>query len=281
MQNRQQLERLRRLPLPAILRACEGVPDRYDSHKWHTPAGVLSLTGLKFMNWTTGQGGGGAIDLVMHLHRLSFTQTVRWLNEHFPHLSFMEESAPSSPPSSPLRLPSSCAATLYRVKHYLTAERALPEAVLESLIQSGTLYADGHANAVFLLLGKENQPVGAELRGTSLPPWRGLAPGSKKDRGFFSVPVADPKLIVLCESAIDAISCFVLLPQARCISTAGARPDPLWQRPLLRQGQPLYCGFDADPTGDAQAQAMITLYPQIKRLRPIAHDWNEVLKAEA
>lgn len=84
MQSFQQLDRLRRLPLPDILRACQGVPDRYDPHKWHTPAGVLSLTGLKFMNWTTGQGGGGAIDLVMHLRRLSFTQTVRWLNAHFP-----------------------------------------------------------------------------------------------------------------------------------------------------------------------------------------------------
>jgi hypothetical protein len=233
------------------------------------------------MNWTTGQGGGGAIDLVMHLHRFSFTQTVRWLNEHFPHHSFMEESASRSPPSGPLRLPPACAATLYRVKHYLAAERALPEAVLESLIQSGTLYADGHANAVFLLLGKENQPVGAELRGTSLHPWRGLAPGSKKDRGFFSILAARPKLTVLCESAIDAISCFVLLPQARCISTAGARPDPLWLPLLLRQGHSVYCGFDADPTGDAQAQSMITLHPQIKRLRPIAHDWNDVLKAEA
>jgi hypothetical protein len=281
MQNRPPLERLRRLPLPDILRACEGVPDRSDSHKWHTPAGVLSLTGLKFMNWTTGQGGGGAIDLVMHLHRLSFTQTVRWLNEHFPQVSSREESVSSSPPSSPLRLPPPCAATLHRVKHYLRAERALPEAVLDSLIESGALYADGRANAVFLLLGKEKQPIGAELRGTSFHPWRGLAPGSKKDLGFFSISAAHPQLTVLCESAIDALSCFVLLPQARCISTAGARSDPLWLPSLLRQGLPLYCGFDADPTGDAQAQAMITWYPQIKRLRPIAHDWNEVLKAEA
>jgi len=281
MQTRPQLERLRRIPLPDILRAGAGVPDRHDPNKWHTPAGVLSLTGLKFMNWTTGQGGGGAIDLVMHLHRLSFTQTVQWLKAHFPQLSFREESASSSPRSNPLRLPPPCPATLHRIKHYLMAERALPEAVLESLIQSGTLYADRRANAVFLLLGKDQQPVGAELRGTSLHRWRGLAPGSQKDRGFFSVPVVHPKLIVLCESAIDALSCFVLLPQACCISTAGARPNPLWLPSLLGQGHRIYCGFDADPTGDAHAQALITLYPQIKRLRPIAHDWNEVLKAES
>lgn len=281
MQNRQPLEQLRRLPLPDILRACECVPDRYDPHKWRTPAGVLSLTGLKFMNWTTGHGGGGAIDLVMHLHRLSFTQTVRWLNERFPQLGSPQESTSSPPPSSPLLLPPPCTAMLPRMKDYLRTERALPEALLESLIQSGALYADRHANAVFLLLGKDNQPVGAELRGTSLHRWRGLAPGSKKDQGFFSISAAPPQLTVICESAIDALSCFVLLPQARCISTAGARPDPLWLPSLLRQGQPIYCGFDADLAGDTQAQSMIALYPQIKRLRPPAHDWNEVLKAEA
>ena len=42
----------------------------------------------------------------------------------------------------------------------------------------------------------------------------------------------------------------------------------------------IYCGFDADPTGDHMAAAMIALYPAIKRLRPPAHDWNDVLKAQ-
>jgi hypothetical protein len=281
MWNPQQLDRLRRIALPDILRACEAIPDRHDPHKWHTPAGVLSLTGLKFMNWTTGQGGGGAIDLAMHLRGLAFIPTVRWLETHFPQLNGPAPSASRCLRSDRLLLPPPCPAMLHRIKDYLRVERALPEAVLESLIQSRTLYADRRANAVFLQRAKDQQPVGAELRGTSLRQWRGLAPGSQKDRGFFSVPVAHPTLTVLCESAIDAISCFVLLPQARCISTAGARAHPLWLPSLLDQGHRIYCGFDADPVGDAQAQAMISFYPQIKRLRPIAHDWNEVLKAEA
>jgi hypothetical protein len=158
---------------------------------------------------------------------------------------------------------------------------------LEPLIQAGTLYGDARANAVFLLLGKENLPVGAELRGTTARPWRGLAPGSQKDLGYFAVPLqrslncqnaASP--IILCESAIDALSCFELHPQCRCLSTAGARPNPHWLPSLLDQGYPIYCGFDADPTGDHMAAAMLALYPAIKRLRPPAHDWNDVLKLE-
>ncbi len=50
-----------------------------------------------------------------------------------------------------------------------------PPALLDPLIQAGILYPDTRANAVFLLLGKQNLPVGAELRGTTARPgvaWR-------------------------------------------------------------------------------------------------------------
>jgi hypothetical protein len=84
--------------------------------------------------------------------------------------------------------------------------------------------------------------------------------------------------IVLCESAIDAISCHALHPDYRCLSTSGARPDPAWLGALLAQGHPIYCGFDADPTGDAMAQRMRDLHPFIRRLRPPAKDWNDLLR---
>ena len=37
--------------------------------------------------------------------------------------------------------------------------------------------------------------------------WRGMAPGSQKDLGYFSVQEQDATMVILCESAIDAISC--------------------------------------------------------------------------
>ena len=55
-----------------------------------------------------------------------------------------------------------------------------------------------------------NLPVGVELRGSSIQKWRGLTPGSRKDLGYFFILNDNPKFVVLCESAIDAISCFVL-----------------------------------------------------------------------
>jgi hypothetical protein len=162
---------------------------------------------------------------------------------------------------------------------YLVHERAITPSLIDSLIASGKLYADPRGNAVFLLLGKENTPVGAELRGTGPHRWRGMAPGSQKDLGYFSVQAPDATMVILCESAIDAISCFLLHPDSFCVSTSGVRPNPRWLPALLSQRIAAYCGFDADATGDAIAAQMIALHPSFRRLRPSLHDWNDVLKS--
>ena len=122
------------------------------------------------------------------------------------------------------------------------------------------------ATASFYCLEKEKSRWGAELRGTSSIPWRGMAPGSSKAQGYFFIARPRAKTIILCESAIDAISCFALQPRCRCISTSGATPHPPWLDTLLRQGHQVYCGFDADHTGDRSAQEMAQRYPAIQRL---------------
>jgi len=83
--------------------------------------------------------------------------------------------------------------------------------------------------------------------------------------------------IVLCESAIDAISCFQMHTDRICISTSGVRSNPRWLRVLITRGYEIHCGFDADAAGDTSASEMLAIHPSIKRLRPPAHDWNAVL----
>jgi len=276
---RQRADRLRAVPLEAVLHAWGAQRDPDDPHKWHTSQGVLSVTGAKFMNWNRGQGGGGAIDLAIHLTHRSFVAALQWLEGHF---ADRVPSSPGHPPRSPdFQPPIPDSRQLGRVRHYLITERGLAPAVIELLIQAGSLYSDSRANAVFLLRHPQGQPVGAELRGTTAHPWRGMAPGSRKDHGYFAIPATAQPAIILCESAIDAISCLALHPQHRCISTAGARPNPRWLPAFLDQGYPIYCGFDADPTGDDMAHAMISLYPAVRRLRPSLKDWNEVLRSSS
>lgn len=284
---RRRAARARELPLETVLLLRGAVRDRHDRSKWHTEQGPLSITGPKFMNWSRTRGGGGAIDLVMHLAEVDYRTAVTWLEQHLvlgPVAVGQSTSAASRHGSSlakghrPLRLPVPNNHLGGRVLQYLTERRHLAFALLEPLVESGKLYADGRGNAVFLLVaGKANRPVGAELRGTGPRVWRGMAPGTRKDLGYFWIGTPGAQDIVLCESAIDAISCFQLHAGQICISTSGVRADPPWLRGLIARGYHIYCGFDADRPGDAAAQRMIALHPTLQRLRPPAHDWNDVL----
>jgi len=273
---RARADRLRALPLSAVLVALEAVRDPHDPAKWRTARGILSVSGAKFISWNLDMGGGGAIDLVMHVRQVGFGQALEWLEQHFGTVTPL-------PPQKTLQvrclsLPPPVANNWPRVQRYLVQERKLPATLLEPVVGSGTLYSDARANAVFVLLDTAAHPVGAELRGTTALRWRGMAPGSRKDHGFFSVSPPTSHAIVLCESAIDALSCHALHPDYRCLSTSGARPDPTWLPALISQGFPVYCGFDADPTGEAMAQRMHDLHPSIRRLRPAAKDWNDLLR---
>ena len=74
---------VRGLPLQTILLERGAKRDPHDKAKWHTERGVLSLTESKFHNWCCQIGGGGAIDLVMHLAKVDFRQAVVWLEQQF------------------------------------------------------------------------------------------------------------------------------------------------------------------------------------------------------
>lgn len=262
-------------------------PHQYDKRKWHTSCGVISVNGQKFINWTKGKGGGGAIDLACHLRGETFQQAVIWLSSNFDpstnpsllsDIQVTHHTCVSHPKPS-LQLPSKDNNQTDRIIKYLTDQRCIPLKIIMNLIKSGKLYGDSRGNAVFLLLGKEKKVVGAELRGTGNTQWRGMAAGSKKQLGCFYILGKSNKKMVICESAIDAISCLVLLPEYTALSTAGTNHNPEWLKKMIDNGCEIFCGFDADSTGDLLANKMIRLYPSIKRIRPAMHDWNELLQS--
>ena len=276
---RKKADEVRNIKLSALLQHFGSTKDHQDKAKWHTTQGVISVNGPKFMNWTRKTGGGGAIDLVIHLQGVGFKDAVLWLHNHFSS-SFVQGSSPikSHPVKQILKLPQKDDKKLQQITQYLINRRCVPEKLIKNLIKSKKLYADIRGNAVFLLLGKKKRTVGAELRGTCNQKWHGMAPGSGKNLGCFYIVGRNSRKMVLCESAIDAASCAVLYPEYTAISTSGATADPAWLQNFIINGCKIYCGFDADKTGDTMANKMIKQYPSIKRLRPHKHDWNEVLQ---
>ena len=274
---------VREIPLEVVLRCWGAVRDPTDKSRWQTRRGPLSVTGTKFFNWHDRHGGGGAIDLVMHLGGWDARKAIDWLwcRDGGQVAVNHSATAPRSTSRRQLCLPPSSPAHLERVRQYLL-QRCLSEKILASLIDDGKLYADGRGNAVFLMVaGKPNRPIGAELRGTGSRVWRGLAPGTCRDAGYFWIGNTSSERIVLCESAIDAISCFQLQAcgECICISTAGVRTSAPWLYPLLNRGYQIYCGFDADEAGERASCRMIARHPSLQRLQPPQHDWNETLTA--
>jgi hypothetical protein len=265
--------------------------DRSDRNRWHTDRGAISINGtnVKFFNWHEQTGGGGAIDLVMHLGRMDVRAAVAWLEGRFeshsapvsPRTASASRTARSPTPRA-LQLPAPDRSQLDRVRSYLTEQRRLSPTIIEPLIESGIIYADRRANVVFVMVaGKPHRPVGAELRGTGTRVWRGLAKGTCKDAGYFWAGDASSNEIILCESAIDAISCQQIHATERvetiCISTAGVRSQLPWIGPLIKRGYTIHCGFDQDNAGNQAGHTLLQNYPSLKRLIPSAHDWNDVL----
>lgn len=269
---------LRDIELHRVLKKTGAIMDKKDPAKWHTHQGILSINSQKFFNWTQNVGGGGAIDLIIHLYQLDFIKAICWLEDNLPSKAVSAPKDEKLVTVKALILPKPSLKNLPQTIHYLTSKRCLPQALIRPLIDTGNLYADEKANAVFLLLGKGKTCVGAEIRGTTDKVWHALAAGSKKDRGFFYIKNKSSKKVVLCESAIDALSYYSLTQDCIAISTAGAHQNPPWLSMLIKRGLKVYCGYDADKTGDFLAQKMISIHPEIERLRPAKHDWNDVLK---
>ncbi|NIA31317.1 MAG: hypothetical protein GWP06_15590 [Actinobacteria bacterium] len=67
---------VRDIDLGVLLQYFGSTKDLQDKAKWHTSQGVVSVNGPKFMNWTQGTGGGGAIDLVIHS---TFGVNISWM----------------------------------------------------------------------------------------------------------------------------------------------------------------------------------------------------------
>jgi hypothetical protein len=290
---------VRAIPLEQVLQAWGADRHRYDRSLWRTDVGSLSVTGSKFFNWQRQQGSGGAIDLVIHLRGGDWRDAVRWLATHFSTTPLAPTVAACDPNKSsgavtttpvrtaasptrngsPLRLPAEATEQLVRVRRYLIERRRLAATRVDALIAQQTVYADSRANAVFrMTAGRPARTVGAELRGTGSTVWRGLAPGSRRDAGYFWTGDPTTREIILCESAIDAISCCQLNPATLAISTAGVRHDPPWLLPLLRRGYKIVCGFDDDDAGHLAARKMIAKYPTVERRVPPAHDWNDAIR---
>ena len=279
------LARWRNIPLDRVAIALGYRKDPADRARFKRKGSVISIDGEKFFDHLRGAGGGGAIDLVIHATGCRFRDALRFLEDH----EGRERAAAFRPAPRRPCLPRPDPRAWPGVRDALIRQRALRADMLEACQRRGLLYADDRRNAVFVCRNATGKPAGAEILGTAPLPagkrFRGMAPGSRKAHGGFWLPCDRnrPALVILAESAVDAISARSLRiketrePGAVVASTAGiAGTVPPW----IEEWKPrrILCAYDADSAGDAAARRLADNDPRVIRLRPSgAKDWNEIL----
>lgn len=167
---------------------------------------------------------------------------------------------------------------------YLTAERALPDDVIQSAIAQdclregphGSMWA-GHRTASEVLTGWEE-------RG---PAWRGFATDGAKELFRFGSPYAER--ICITEAAIDAMSLAaieVMRTDTLYVSTGGGwspATDEALRRSAAQGRSRLVAATDNNRQGDIYSERIKTIAAETGagyvRSRPRSDDWNEDLKA--
>ena len=280
---------VRDLPLKDVVYELGLEPDPLDKHKWHSQHHTINITGSKFYDWKQMKGGGGAIDLVMHVSECDYKQSVAWLNDNFGESATLEavtykafeiiNTEPVREFIPPVPEPN----RWQKVKQYLTRTRKLPSGLVERLHLEGLIYADKNQNAVFIRRSiDESKVTGASLRGTAGfdNQFKGLAKGSKRKEGWFYFTKGeqskDPvRRVVLVESPIDAMSKAVL-ERTDSVKTLYLSTDGTGQIPTeyLKEVDSVVIAFDRDKAGREMAQRVQSQLPNAVRKTPKAIDWN-------
>ena len=305
---KQEANKLRDLPLEEV--AWHLGLDKADigENRWKGLGQVIGINGSKWYDFTEEKGGGGAIDLVMHVNNFNFRSSVAWLHDQFGKeemlsatKAFIEKKATQIVTEEPVprfQAPTSDESNWLYVKDYLVEQRGLPENFILGLHIKGWLYADEQQNAVFTMRElptrertQETALKGAFLRGTrgENNSFMGYASSTKRKEGWFYFhlggrPGDTVEKVILCKSPIEAISCANIglhrrgcMPDKRIMYMAvdSSKSLPL---EFLRKVPAITAAYDNDNAGRSMAQAIKELLPQTTIAQPQACDWNAELE---
>ncbi|NMG11909.1 MobV family relaxase [Brasilonema sp. UFV-L1] len=160
---REMAEQLRDLPLEDVAWHLGLSLINKEQNRWKGQGHIINIKGSKFYDFSQNEntGGGGAIDLVMHINGCNFRSSVAWLYDRFDEermlratRAYVQKHATlivAEEPTPQFVLPTPDESKWQAVQNYLTQARGLPENFIIALHQRGWLYADDQQNAVFTM----------------------------------------------------------------------------------------------------------------------------------
>jgi hypothetical protein len=176
----------------------------------------LKISNGKWHQFSSGKGGKTALDYLIKVEGLSFTDAVSKLADRDVQIHSAHRPAERKKRTA-LILPEKHTDTS-EVVRYLTQTRCLDAVIVNSLIMSGLIYENRFAdpksgrsfsNAVFLGTDMTGTPRQASVRGIGTL-YKSEAPGSDKHFAFNIPSVSHGGIMRIFESAIDLISFMTL-----------------------------------------------------------------------
>ncbi|MHB1661946.1 MAG: toprim domain-containing protein [bacterium] len=290
-----EIKTLRELDLKAVMDILGYEPDRKASDTlrtvYETPVGKISIMGLKFFNFSNNFGNGGAIDLVMHLKGLSFSEAINFLKN-----IYYSEPAYSEKNNIPLflehknnlELPAPDYAKKDILIKYLHGKRKIPLGLINSMLCKKAIYPNKYGSAVFLhcFFVQPYNITGATIRGTKNDFKQTV--GNKSEGLFwFGKNIKEAAQIILTESPIDLISYYCLKsasPEDCYISLSGISFPSSLSDFLKNKNIILATDNPAYEKSEAAREANLKLEKELKRIGGIVireipqyKNWNEDL----
>jgi hypothetical protein len=172
---------------------------------------------------------------------------------------------------------------------YLENERGIPASVLQFWRFEGRIKIDGHQNSVFPHFDAEGL-CGFELKNHD---FTGFSTAGSKGL-WLSKAIAEDNRLVICESAIEALSFYVLFPDGRTrFASIGGKMNKAQpaliraQIGLMPEGSEIIAAMNNDDPGRALAEVVKKEFEAsgrrdltFSRQEPEGvNDWNDLLKA--
>lgn len=287
---------LRDIPLSGVLAGMGYVVRQEGSSQiCHTAQGKIGIKGIKWFNYHQQHGGGGAIDLVMHLEQCDYPTALQYLAQAHGRgtigaiaidaVRVGSQVVNDTPRASFQELITRYAqrddTAWPRAREYLLG-RGIPASQSDALHRDGLMWAThrggvafGHRSLV------EGEVSGATIRGISTQFKQTI--GDRKSAFFyFGAPVQEATKLYITESPIDALSLAEIIPSkgATYLSTAGVPPKDLWDH--IPRKPEWILAFDADEAGTRFRSQLLQAAKRLgRRCQAIipskGKDWNEEL----
>jgi hypothetical protein len=288
----QLVDPLRSVSLEKVVEALCLESDHQARPTWRHEGHQIRINGTQFYDWheTQMRGGGGAIDLVMHVNQADFKSAVAWLHDRFgeavvkkagsEHAEMMaqERGRPRFEPPTPA--PEHWA----EVRSYFVSQQ-LPGGLIDALHDQGLLYADEERNAVFLQRDFVTKEVTGAYR-QSGDQFSGTVLGSDRGRGRFywlRGGEAEDRVqqVVVGQTPMDVLAIGVMLPEPT-VKTMYLSADGLLPTEYLQtfSHERVRVGLNRDEMGWHLAQQAREELPQVRQVQPSEADWVESLQRE-